>query len=80
MSRCDPSSIKLSLQQLRDEAHDGAYVARHVAPVRVDGGMVRDNPEVNRTVASMTALGRVGQPDDRLGPRHPCPNLLRQIR
>jgi NAD(P)-dependent dehydrogenase (short-subunit alcohol dehydrogenase family) len=28
------------------------------------GGMVRDNPEVNRMVASMTALGRAGQPDD----------------
>jgi NAD(P)-dependent dehydrogenase (short-subunit alcohol dehydrogenase family) len=28
------------------------------------GGMVRDNPEVNRRVASMTALGRVGLPDD----------------
>ncbi len=28
------------------------------------GGMVRDNPEVNRMVASMTALGRVGEADD----------------
>ncbi|HEY0467973.1 MAG TPA: SDR family oxidoreductase [Polyangiaceae bacterium] len=28
------------------------------------GGMVRDNPELNKMVASMTALGRVGQPDD----------------
>jgi len=28
------------------------------------GGMVRDNPEVNRKVASFTALGRVGLPDD----------------
>ena len=28
------------------------------------GGIVRDNPEVNRHVASMSALGRVGQPDD----------------
>ncbi|MEM6052765.1 SDR family oxidoreductase [Erwinia sp. P7711] len=27
-------------------------------------GMVRDNPEVNAFVASQTALGRVGQPDD----------------
>ena len=26
--------------------------------------MVRDNPEVNKRVADMTALGRVGQPDD----------------
>lgn len=31
------------------------------------GGIVRDNPEVNRMVASMTALGRAGLPDD-IGP------------
>jgi NAD(P)-dependent dehydrogenase (short-subunit alcohol dehydrogenase family) len=28
------------------------------------GGAVRDNPEVNKMVAAMTALGRVGLPDD----------------
>jgi NAD(P)-dependent dehydrogenase (short-subunit alcohol dehydrogenase family) len=28
------------------------------------GGMVRDNPDINRRVAEMTALGRVGEPDD----------------
>ena len=28
------------------------------------GGMVRDNPEVNKMVASMTALGRAGLADD----------------
>jgi NAD(P)-dependent dehydrogenase (short-subunit alcohol dehydrogenase family) len=31
------------------------------------GGNVRDNPEVNRRIAEMTALGRVGLPED-LGP------------
>ncbi|HQS07846.1 MAG TPA: SDR family oxidoreductase [Xanthobacteraceae bacterium] len=31
------------------------------------GGMVRDNPEIARRIAEMTALGRVGQPDD-IGP------------
>jgi NAD(P)-dependent dehydrogenase (short-subunit alcohol dehydrogenase family) len=31
------------------------------------GGMVRDNPEVNKRVADMTALGRVGEPED-IGP------------
>jgi NAD(P)-dependent dehydrogenase (short-subunit alcohol dehydrogenase family) len=31
------------------------------------GGMVRDNPQVNAHVAGMTALGRVGVPDD-IGP------------
>lgn len=28
------------------------------------GGVVRDNPDMNRMVASMTALGRAGLPDD----------------
>jgi len=28
------------------------------------GGMVRDNPEVNKMVAGNTALGRAGLPDD----------------
>lgn len=31
------------------------------------GGVVRDNPEVNKQVAAMTALGRTGEPDD-IGP------------
>jgi NAD(P)-dependent dehydrogenase (short-subunit alcohol dehydrogenase family) len=31
------------------------------------GGIVRDNPEVNKALASHTALGRVGRPDD-VGP------------
>jgi NAD(P)-dependent dehydrogenase (short-subunit alcohol dehydrogenase family) len=29
--------------------------------------MVRDNPEINKRVAEMTALGRAGVPDD-IGP------------
>jgi NAD(P)-dependent dehydrogenase (short-subunit alcohol dehydrogenase family) len=28
------------------------------------GGMVRDNPDLNKRVADMTALGRAGLPDD----------------
>lgn len=39
-----------------------------VAPGAIEtdfgGGVVRDNPEVNRHIASLTALGRVGRPDD----------------
>ena len=31
------------------------------------GGAVRDNPQLNRMVAGMTALGRAGEPDD-IGP------------
>jgi NAD(P)-dependent dehydrogenase (short-subunit alcohol dehydrogenase family) len=33
----------------------------------LSGGMVRDNPEVNKRVVEMTALRRVGRPDD-IGP------------
>lgn len=39
-----------------------------VAPGAIEtdfgGGMVRDNPEINQFFASITALGRVGLPDD----------------
>jgi len=42
-----------------------------VAPGAIEtdfgGGVVRDNPEVNKVLADMTALGRVGVPDD-IGP------------
>jgi NAD(P)-dependent dehydrogenase (short-subunit alcohol dehydrogenase family) len=57
------------------------YLARELAPrgiavntvapgaIETDfgGGMVRDNPEANRFVASVTAMGRAGVPDD-IGP------------
>jgi NAD(P)-dependent dehydrogenase (short-subunit alcohol dehydrogenase family) len=38
-------------------------------PIATDfsGGMLRDNPEINKRVADMTALGRVGLPED-IGP------------
>lgn len=39
-----------------------------VAPGAIEtdfgGGIVRDNPDVNRYIAGTTALGRVGRPDD----------------
>ncbi|MDR3724797.1 MAG: SDR family oxidoreductase [Terracidiphilus sp.] len=45
--------------------------ANVVAPGAIEtdfsGGMVRDNPEVNKMVAGLTALGRAGVPDD-IGP------------
>jgi NAD(P)-dependent dehydrogenase (short-subunit alcohol dehydrogenase family) len=54
------------------------YMAVELAPRRItantvapgaiatdfSGGIVRDNPEVNKMVASHTALGRAGEPDD----------------
>ena len=57
------------------------YMAVELAPRRIavnvvapgaiatdfSGGIVRDNPEVNQAVASHTALGRVGHPED-VGP------------
>jgi NAD(P)-dependent dehydrogenase (short-subunit alcohol dehydrogenase family) len=57
------------------------YLAKELAPRRIavntvapgaiatdfSGGMVRDNPELNKRVADMTALGRAGVPDD-VGP------------
>ena len=57
------------------------YLAKELGPRRIavntvapgaiatdfSGGMVRDNPEVNRQIAGLTALGRAGVPDD-IGP------------
>ncbi len=57
------------------------YLAKELAPRRITanvaalgpiqtdfgGGMVRDNPEINKYLSAMTALGRPGVPDD-VGP------------
>jgi len=57
------------------------YMAKELGPRRIavnvvapgaiatdfSGGMVRDNPEINKRVADMTTLGRAGLPDD-IGP------------
>jgi NAD(P)-dependent dehydrogenase (short-subunit alcohol dehydrogenase family) len=57
------------------------YLAKELGPRRIavntvapgaiatdfSGGMVRDNPEINKLVADATALGRAGLPDD-IGP------------
>ena len=57
------------------------YLAKELGPRRIavntvapgaiatdfSGGVVRDNPEVNKRIADMTALGRAGEPDD-IGP------------
>ena len=45
--------------------------ANVVAPGGIEtdfsGGMLRDNPAINKMVSDMTALGRAGVPDD-IGP------------
>lgn len=57
------------------------YLAKELGPRRIavntvapgaiatdfSGGMVRDNPDINRRVSEMTALGRAGVADD-IGP------------
>jgi NAD(P)-dependent dehydrogenase (short-subunit alcohol dehydrogenase family) len=57
------------------------YLAKELGPRRITvnavapgaiatdfgGGAVRDNPEINQLIASQTALGRVGEPED-IGP------------
>ncbi len=32
--------------------------------IATEGSVVRNNPEINKMIASQTALGRVGEPDD----------------
>ena len=68
-------SIKAAVEQLtRYMAVDLAsrrIAVNVVAPGAIatdfSGGMVRDNPHVNKMVADITALGRVGRPED-VGP------------
>jgi NAD(P)-dependent dehydrogenase (short-subunit alcohol dehydrogenase family) len=49
----------------------GIVTVNTVAPGAIatdfSGGLVRDNPEINKRVAEITALGRAGVPDD-VGP------------
>jgi NAD(P)-dependent dehydrogenase (short-subunit alcohol dehydrogenase family) len=64
-------AVEVLTRYLAKELGPRGITANVVAPgaVQTDfsGGMVRDNPEVNRLVSSMTALGRAGVADD-IGP------------
>lgn len=64
-------AIEVFTLHLAKELGPRGITVNAVAPgaVQTDfsGGVVRDNPEVNRRVAAMTALGRPGLPDD-IGP------------
>jgi NAD(P)-dependent dehydrogenase (short-subunit alcohol dehydrogenase family) len=64
-------AVEVLTRYLARELGPRGIAVNTVAPGAIatdfSGSMVRDNPEVNRRVAEMTALGRVGQPDD-IGP------------
>ena len=64
-------AVEVLTRYLAKELGPRGIAVYSVAPGAIttdfSGGMVRDNPEVNKRVAEMTALGRVGQPDD-IGP------------
>jgi len=64
-------AVEVLTRYLAKELGPRGITANVVAPGAIatdfSGGIVRDNPEVNKRVAEMTALGRVGVPDD-IGP------------
>ena len=64
-------AVEVLTRYLAKELGARGIAVNTVAPGAIatdfSGGMVRDNPEINKRVADMTALGRVGQPDD-IGP------------
>ncbi|MEO8411705.1 MAG: SDR family oxidoreductase [Propionivibrio sp.] len=64
-------AIEVLTRYLAKELGPRGIAVNTVAPGAIatdfSGGMVRDNPELNQQIASVTALGRTGLPDD-IGP------------
>ena len=64
-------AVEVLTRYLAKELGTRGIAVNTVAPGAIatdfSGGMVRDNPEINKRVSDMTALGRVGVPDD-IGP------------
>lgn len=61
-------AIEVLTRYMAKEFGARGIAANVVAPGAIEtdfgGGVVRDNPEVNKFIASQTALGRVGVPED----------------
>ena len=64
-------AVEVLTRYLAKELGHRRIAVNTVAPGAIatdfSGGMVRDNPDVNKRVADMTALGRAGLPED-IGP------------
>lgn len=62
------AAVELLTSYLAKELGERHISVNTIAPGAIEtdfgGGMVRDNKEVNNHIAQLTALGRVGQPDD----------------
>ncbi|HEY6077291.1 MAG TPA: SDR family oxidoreductase [Polyangiaceae bacterium] len=63
--------VEVFTRSLAKELGERRITANTVAPGAIEtdfnGGRLRDNPDINRMVAQLTALGRPGVPDD-IGP------------